>query len=472
MARRDVSVIASGRRYRLGRTADEGVIWRKRPWGWRVVARYPLTDEGWRVASGQFAMWEPQAEQSPADPFSRSPTDETSPRDDVPPGATTPPRIRWIPPSWVWILGVVVLLWATAGALFAGGVLDTSSRSPSARTTSSLPAVGSGYLAKGSAWIVYVQWTDHHGLLSGSLQEVTATGEPPTETVSSTTITVSGVITGRKISLSFNSGPDHFGVLTSHGFTINFRIKSGLLVPMRFREASTRQYNLAVAHLHTEVAHTNTAAAAAQQVAALRTSINKAATQVETDLAALSTAEPTLAKDVGAVASALQGEGARLSTTQQAEQAVLSQPKGPTSNVCTAADEVATDSNVVDTAKNEVGTAVNVVTSDLTSGYSTSGLRQLMSALSSALTNYQTAQSKLPTYRPASTLTASGVQKALASATAAGATAAATTNGYVNQANAEAKAGVQYADATSSAGGCGWSQPTPAPVGALSWSGG
>lgn len=56
-----MAVVRQGRRYRLGRTSAYGGIWRKRPWGWRLVARYPLNDEGWRIAEGQFSMWEPEA---------------------------------------------------------------------------------------------------------------------------------------------------------------------------------------------------------------------------------------------------------------------------------------------------------------------------------------------------------------------------------------------------------------------------
>ena len=488
MARRDVTVVASGRRYRLGRTAGKGVIWRKRPWGWRVVARYPLTEGAWRVASAQFAIWEPEAEQPSGEPFTTSPTDNAAP---------TAPRRRRMPLGWVWILGVILLLGA-AGGLFGSGIFNpptslisttphysttgtprattlkpagSSTSQPSPPPTTSLPAVGNGYLTTGSTWVIYLQWADHNGALSGTVQEVTATGQPPTETVTTTTGPVSGTVTGNQISLSFNGGPEDFGTLTSGGFTINFRLKTGLLAPVHFREASTRQYNLAVANLHTEVAHANTAAATAQQAAALRTAVNKAATQVRSDIASLATAESSLSKDVAAVDSALQAEGAQLATEQKAEQGVLALPHHPTTtSVCTAADGVATDSNAVDTGANAVGTAVNTVTQDLTSGYFTGGLRQLMSTLSSAWSHYQTAQSTLPTYVPASAPIAATVHQALATATAAGTRAATKTNEYVNQANAEARSGVQYADLASRAGNCGSSQPTPALVRSLSWS--
>jgi len=54
--RHDVTVHQQGRRYRLGVTPEYGGIWRKRLWGGRLI--YPLTDEGWQVATAQFAVWE------------------------------------------------------------------------------------------------------------------------------------------------------------------------------------------------------------------------------------------------------------------------------------------------------------------------------------------------------------------------------------------------------------------------------
>lgn len=481
MASQHESVYAEGERYRLGRTAEHGAIWRKRPWGWRIVARYPLNDEGWQVASAQFAMWEPGADRPSTSTFAVEAQHPPELHGATPP--PTPQRRRGFP-AWLWAVVTVVVLGAAVGGLFAGHVIGgtpTSSRSQAKATTSSPPAVGSGYLATGKTWILYVQWSDHHGALSGSLQEVTATGSPPTAGVSSTTATITGTVTRDKVSLSFNGGPDRFGVLTQRGFTINVRLKSGLLVPVHFREASTRQYNLAVAHLHTQVAHANTVAAVAQQRAALRTTINKAATLVASDIAALGRAESRITTDVAAVASALETEGTQLAKTRQAEQAVLAMSPHATTtttfttfttSVCTAADSVATDSDDVATAADSVATAVGTVTSDLSGGFGTTGLQQLMSSLSSAWADYQTAQAKLSTYVPPSPPTATAIQSALASATSAGTSAAATTNGYVAQANTQAKSAVQFADAASNFGGCGWSQATPAPVSTLSWTSG
>src|ERR1700678_1985325 len=57
--RAKATVFQEGRHYRLGYTDQYCGIWRKRPWGWRLASRYPLTEDGWRVANQQFAILEP-----------------------------------------------------------------------------------------------------------------------------------------------------------------------------------------------------------------------------------------------------------------------------------------------------------------------------------------------------------------------------------------------------------------------------
>ena len=490
MARGDVNVIASGRKYRLGRTATEGVIWRKRPWGWRVVARYPLTDEGWRVASGEFAMWEPEAEQPSGESFRRSLTDETGPRDELPARTTSLSRSRQRSPKWAWVLGVIVLLGAAAGGLFAGGVLKsgrTSPRTPSAtRTpsptsphttsppTNSLPAVGNGYLATGSTGIIYLQWADNAGALTGTLQEVRTTGQPPTETMSSTTGPISGTVTGSQISLSFNGGPDHFGTLTSGGFTINFRLANGLLTPVHFKEASTSQYNLAVARLRAEVTSANTAAtvaqqkaaaeaAAAQRLAAEQAAIQTAATTVNTDIASLASAASTVVAQAKQMSGDMQNVTNALATTKAALQHDLALVSAGTKTTeCYVASQT-----VAYEARQTVSYAARQ-----TFGYAAQqtvipAIKQLntpITSLRAAFADYQRVQAVLPNYVLPNAPTKTTVTGAVSKAQSTVAAAIAIANGYIEQANADVATAFGYADQAYKAANCG-APPTPtAPV--------
>lgn len=130
--------------------------------------------------------------------------------------------------------------------------------------TTTMPPVGTGYLASGSDFVDFIQWSDNGGDLSGTAQTVTTQGSAPDITTNSGTLTVSGHRDGSQISLSFNSGPQTFGTISGGSFSLDFPQPDGTLAPVTFDPASAQRYNSAVSSLSNDVAQTNQTAANAQ----------------------------------------------------------------------------------------------------------------------------------------------------------------------------------------------------------------
>jgi hypothetical protein len=446
-------VVSQGGRYRLVLTDSYGGICRRRLWGWRLVARYPLTDEGWSIAQGQFAIWEPHAMLA-----------------NNMPAAGAENRGRWSQ-RWLWIAaGFAVILAATGAGLYFGStsssVTGTASQAPSgsAKAAAAKPAVGSGYLASGSAWVVFIQWTDDHGILSGSVQDVTTTGQPPKESVTTDTISVAGNIRGAQITLSFNGGNQQFGTLAAGSFTVNVPQRSGALAPITFHATSVTRYNAVVAQLHAQVTSANNNEARTQEVAAEEAKVNAAATQVSSDIAALGKAEANLSAAVAAIPPLLKTETVDLATTAEAEQNVLAEKGSTIDSVCNDADGVANDADGVANDADGVASAVDQVSSELTSGFGTNGMHQLMADLTQARSTLKTAEAQLPTYHPTDLPTTKSVSSARSAATADAKVATTTTNGYIGKANATEATAFQDASASFTETGCGSGISPPSPI--------
>lgn len=116
----------------------------------------------------------------------------------------------------------VVLLSSCSGAASAprslGQLGSTSSTStaasvaPPATTTTPIAGggasapVGAGFLATdGSTYADFIQWSDTNGYISGTIQGDTTAGTSPSEQLSTTTLSISGQVSGGQVSLSFDS---------------------------------------------------------------------------------------------------------------------------------------------------------------------------------------------------------------------------------------------------------------------------
>lgn len=457
MARRRVTVIAEGRRYRLGHTSDYGGIWRRRPWGWRLVSQYPLTDEGRRVAEQQFAAWEP-------------------------PGATAPagsPPTRRRPLRWIWAAAAATAL--VAGGAVAvitnstkGGVRRVSaSHSALSTTTTTAPsAVGSGYLATGSGYAAFIQWNRQaSGGVSGTLQLATTSGQPPSEQRSTDTISVLGSIHGSSISVSFDGHPQTFGTITNGSFTLDLPQTDGSLGAVTFNRATASDFNLALSRLSTSVQGANqaAAAAAAQQQAAQAAAaaqqkaekrlLNDAQT-LGSDVQSLSDVS-SLQQGVSQVQAALNKEASYLAATKAAEQKVLAEA-GSASQSTTCYDA---SQGVAYDASQEVAYEASqgveyAAQQDV--GYAVGQFNSLLAQTQSDLQQLHRDEQALPSFPASGAPSDAAVVQAEAEVNSAISSAVATSNAAIDQANGYVTTAYQYVSTAYQAGNCG--QPPSAPT--------
>ena len=145
-----------------------------------------------------------------------------------PPPWAAPRRRR---PWWQWAVAAVAVLTVLGGGLLLGrsALKPASSRFAGTRgSTSSPPATGTGYLASDSGDVLFIQWNDDNGHIDGTVQVVTASGNPPDASTTSNTVSVTGSIQGSSISLSFDGSPLQFGTVAGGSFSVNF---PGLVTP-------------------------------------------------------------------------------------------------------------------------------------------------------------------------------------------------------------------------------------------------
>jgi hypothetical protein len=466
-----------GEHFVLGQTESEGGIWTRQSMAGgqpgEPIARFPLTTEGWAAAQAQFATWEPNAQLLTTPPAGPPPRAKRNVRRPLLIGAVA-----------------VVIVAAVFGVayLFAGrshkpvNVATTpgpGTAEGASRANAGPHPVGKGYLAVGSDFVAFVQWTDANGTLTGTAQEVSASGTTPNETTTKNTLSLMGTLQGSTLTISFEHQPQSFGQLSDGAFTINVPQPDGTLAPVTFRAASASAFNAAVQALTQQVAAADQQAAAIQaqqqQQAAAAAALQKAESQVDSDasavandLGAVSKDESGLAGTVGSTQGALQKEAAELATVHTEDQQVIAEaqqyPDGNNGQVCYDADQkVAYDAEqgvAYDAQQDVEYEAVQDVEPAL------SALRGDVSQLSSDFFAFRADVAKVPGYQTANPPDPTAVSGAAAAANKAIAVALATTNGYIDQANADVTTAFGYAAQAIQAGpNCGQPPTAPPPQG-------
>jgi len=442
-AQRRVTVAAQGRRYVLGCTNEFDGIWRKRPWGWRLVSRYPLSDDGWRVASAQFTDWEPSA--------------GTAGRGVVLRDERLAPRERRLP-TWGWV--VMALVVAGAGATVEARMRwNPLSAGPGTRATAAtMPFAGPGYIATGANFVDYVQWHDVRGQLTGVAQVVRTVGHAPGLSAVTSTLSVTGGLHDATISLSFAGSPPTFGALSGGSFTVDFPQSDGTVGPVTFVDSSATQYTRAVATLDGQLARANQVVASAQNVQHERHKLSADITTVGADIRRVSNLS-ALTAAVEAVTAAAQQVNVDLSHVQADLDKAEAQPASTgVGQVCPAAAQV-----VASDAQQLVNDASNGVEYRATQGVESQigALRGGVGSLQSDFAQLQADQSYLPgppsstgpTQRQV-TQTAVGADNAITAAVSA-------TNSSIDQANSVVTAAYAYVTQVFQVAGCGASPPAP-----------
>ena len=318
-----------------------------------------------------------------------------------------------------------------------------------------------------STEVVFVQLNNTNGHLYGSILVVGVNGQAPNASVKRRTGTVVGTIAGSTISLSFDGSALQFGTLSGRSFTMNFPRSDGSLSSVTFTRASTAAYNSAVQTLRQHLAQANQAAANAQALRHEENKIDSAAATVAADIGSsggssgLVQDQASLASDVQAIPADLQTEGTDVATTQSDEQKVIAEaqqhPNGNFGSVCLDANGVSLDANGVSLDAGGVSLDAGGVKRAIAT------VRSDIQSLTSDFAAFQSIKSGLPTYQSPGAPTQHDVSKAIASANSAIASALSTTNGYIDQANADVTTAYGYAAGAYQAGNCSAPPSAPSP---------
>jgi hypothetical protein len=284
------------------------------------------------------------------------------------------------------------------------------------------------------------------------------TGQAPNLSTTSNTLRITGTMQGSTITLSFDDGPDAFGTLSGGSFTLNFPQPDGTLSPITFNSASASQYNSVLTNLKQRIAQANQTAANAQALQQEEQKIDSDASAVNADLN-LDTSDLTNA--VQSVQGTLQQEAKDLAATQAEEQKVVAEaPSGDQSQTCYDAS-----SGVEYDASSGVEyDASSGVEYDASSGVERQAtlLRSYVQSLQADFAQFQSDESNLPGYSPPNSPTQSQVNQTVRVTNAAISSAISTTNGYIDQANAEVTTAYQYVAQAYQAGNCGATPSAPA----------
>src|SRR5258708_6075078 len=187
---------------------------------------------------------------------------------------------------YVLILLSFFILLSACGSQTAG----TSSNQNTQNTGNSAnPPAPGGYLATGSNYVLFIQFTNTNGILSGEWDEADETTDNPPQ-VRTFNSTFSANLAGTQFNLNVN-GRTYAGSFDGSNFTIEFPQTDGTLAPISLSAASIDDYNNAVRQLQQnvsqqdqQVADNQATALAAQATAVAAQAAAKATTDEQNRL--------------------------------------------------------------------------------------------------------------------------------------------------------------------------------------------
>ncbi|HET9732806.1 MAG TPA: hypothetical protein VFP54_09045 [Acidimicrobiales bacterium] len=482
MGRDAVNLVLVGRHFALGRSASNYGIWRRdeatkgRPG--RALEEFPLTDEGWAAAWAQYSSWEPMSpdQATVTSAYQTSSVTRGAPRTPRP----APPRSSVA--SWRWAVStaacaVVVAAAAAVVVTHQPSSTPTAVKGPRPASRSAAHPSGpapapaaaavakppdTGYLATAPGLVVFIQWTDEHGILAGTAETVTTGGTVPKLVAQTKTVNLVGTEHGSTVILKLDGQPAAFGTVTAHGFTLNFPRPDGSLAPLSFTSAGASAFDAALSQMRDQAAAADEAAAAAEAHQKAQDQANADAATVSADIDQLLPQQvQVLGAAAAAVDKAVAGETSDTAITRTAEAAVISEaaqyPAGGNGTVCADAGGVASHARGVSSDAASVGAGAAEVESDATS------VRQDVSRLAADWSKLQADEAASPGVVAPGQPTAKQVSDATSGADASVTQSVAGTNGDVDQANTDVTAAFGYVTAAYGAGGCG-TPPTPPPA--------
>lgn len=335
--------------------------------------------------------------------------------------------------------------------------LSPETARPATAESSSAQPVNAGYLAiEGTGALEFIQWIDSAGVLVGTDQVVSTSGQPPNLTVSTKSLALRGTVEGSRLSLTIegNAAP-LFGTLTSTGFTVDAPQANGILAPVAFTADNADAYNNALAALQQRVASEDQLAAGVQAEQRQEAVINADGSGVLNDVSALQSSESMLNSDLAGMSHDLQGLATDLAATGKLAATVMGEASSGQPS-CGDAGSVAGDAGSVAGDAGGIEGDAQGISSDV------SELRARIQSLSADFSKLQTAEAALPNYTPTPDPTPAEVSSATLAANQAVTGGVATANGYIDQANADVTSAYGYAAQAGAAGNCGASPLAPA----------
>jgi hypothetical protein len=307
--------------------------------------------------------------------------------------------------------------------------------------------------------VIFIQWTDVAGQLTGSAQAVYLSGA----TTNVEHETIGGNIEASSISLTVQ--PDGLygtsnlsGQLEGSGLVLSIPNSNGTLVPVTFVPGTVASFDSDVAALDKQSTQTSNAQVQQQEQAQATANLQQqesasryAAATVASDISGMPSDVSAVAGDVAAMRSDLGSEATDLKTAETDAATALAQakqyPGGNDGQVCsdaaTAASDVATVSSDADTVESDAYSIEDDITS----------VRSDQSGLESDWHSYL---SSVPAgYVVANAPSESNVQEAINSASAEIAKLISQANSLIGAANSDVTTAFNAANAASQAGRCG-----------------
>jgi hypothetical protein len=240
---------------------------------------------------------------------------------------------------------VALGLGLAAAACSGSSVVHAGAASaPSAPSNEPNASLANAYLATGSGWINYLQWSNQ-GV--GSLTDDTLTGQAPNEQVSSNQTPITVAVNGSEVTFS-GLNPQN-GTLSDGTLILQVLASDGTLGTDTFTPATQSQFNAAVQSLQGQAVSDNAgaaqASASASAAASQQQADSSAQQQMTSDLAALQGF--SLSSDVSQLNTGTAQTGTDLGTVKTGAAAGPGQFCGNVSTVGGDADTVLGDQDTV-----------------------------------------------------------------------------------------------------------------------------
>jgi hypothetical protein len=249
---------------------------------------------------------------------------------------------------------------------------DQTDSSPSGQTPTTYPPAPGGYLASSSNYVLFLQFTNTNGMLSGEWNEADIVPSTTTNVmqVNPFHTSFSALLNGTQFNLIVN-GHTYAGSFDGNNVTIEFPQQDGTLAPITLTPASINDYNTAISNLQSTVNQENQNAADAQAtastLAATATATTDEQNRLNYDLQNISSANSSLNSDANfsSLFGLYQNDLNQEQKDYQTEQHDASAGCSNASQVSADLNQVQADTNQITADDNQFQADKNQISSDV-----------------------------------------------------------------------------------------------------------